>query len=79
MYNHNKAQQSKNRVHISWDILYWDCPESMFYLSVSTQYNCKNIIPISRENGTYSAQSLSAFELVRRVLIEPPVIDFVQL
>ena len=24
MYNHNKAQQSKNRVHISWDILYAD-------------------------------------------------------
>ena len=22
MYNHNKAQQSKNRVDISWDILY---------------------------------------------------------
>ena len=22
MYNHNKAQQSKNRVNISWDILY---------------------------------------------------------
>ena len=22
MYNHNKAQQSKNRVHMSWDILY---------------------------------------------------------
>ena len=22
MYNHDKAQQSKNRVHISWDILY---------------------------------------------------------
>ena len=22
MYNHNKAQQSKNREHISWDILY---------------------------------------------------------
>ena len=22
MYNHHKAQQSKNRVHISWDILY---------------------------------------------------------
>ena len=21
MYNHNKAQQSKNRVHIRWDIL----------------------------------------------------------
>ena len=25
MYNHNKAQQSKDRVHFSWDILYpWD-------------------------------------------------------
>ena len=23
MYNHNKAQQSKNCVHISWDILYF--------------------------------------------------------
>ena len=23
MYNHNNAQQSKNRVHISWDILYF--------------------------------------------------------
>ena len=22
MYNHSKAQQSKNRVHISWDKLY---------------------------------------------------------
>ena len=22
MYNHNKAQQNKKRVHISWDILY---------------------------------------------------------
>ena len=22
MYNHNKAQQSKNRVHISWDVLH---------------------------------------------------------
>ena len=22
MYNHNKAQQSKNHVHISWDILF---------------------------------------------------------
>ena len=26
MYNHNKAQQSKNRVHISWDILYVQAP-----------------------------------------------------
>ena len=26
MYNHNKAQQSKNPVHISWDILYLYAP-----------------------------------------------------
>ena len=30
MYNHNKAQQSKNRVHISCDILYFMW--SMLYL-----------------------------------------------
>ena len=24
MYNHNKAQQSQNREHISWDILYFE-------------------------------------------------------
>ena len=33
MYNHNKAQQSTNRVHISWDILYliiW-CPSRLEY------------------------------------------------
>ena len=28
MYNHNKAQQSKNRVHISWDILYLNIQSS---------------------------------------------------
>ena len=32
MYNHIKAQQSKNRVHISWDILY-----------ISVQYNIPTI------------------------------------
>ena len=31
MYNHNKAQQSKNRVHISWDILY-GLPYNFTYL-----------------------------------------------
>ena len=32
MYNHNKAQQSKHRVHISWDILYmyeYEAPSCM--------------------------------------------------
>ena len=30
MYNHNKAQQSKNRVHISWDILYEPSKDSPY-------------------------------------------------
>ena len=41
MYNHNKAQQSKNRVHISWDILYlrikYDKIDAV--LQVNTQKN----------------------------------------
>ena len=32
MYNHNKAQQSKDRVHISWDILY-DCSLAFWFMS----------------------------------------------
>ena len=47
MYNHKKAQQSKNRVHISWDILYitlqhmrfnpwqWRFPKIISLVSVS--------------------------------------------
>ena len=42
MYNHNKAQQSKNRVHISWDILYgvsiWQALGKMDYIILSTHY-----------------------------------------
>ena len=33
MYNHNKAQQSKNRVHISWDIVYVHTGSKHQYLS----------------------------------------------
>ena len=36
MYNHNKAQQSKNRVHISWDILYALHESCSDYIYVST-------------------------------------------
>ena len=42
MYNHNKAQQSKNRVHIYWDILYiLFCKLTQhiqFYTICTTQY-----------------------------------------
>ena len=38
VYNHNKAQQSKNRVHISWDLL---------YLKVSRRYDTT---PLSHQN-----------------------------
>ena len=44
MYNHNKAQQSKNHVHISWDILYMYNDLSMmqvrnFSLGYYVRYN----------------------------------------
>ena len=42
MYNHNKAQQSENRVHISWDILYSTellaQIQLSLYLHVATDY-----------------------------------------
>ena len=43
MYTHNKAQQSKNRVHISWDILY-------VYSYSGELPQCKNVI----KNNLYS-------------------------
>ena len=43
MYNHNKAQQSKNRVHISWDILYVAIQENGFNLHLlSSNHNGHN-------------------------------------
>ena len=33
MYNQNKAQQSKNCVHISWDILYVCALQRNFFLN----------------------------------------------
>ena len=47
MYNHNKAQQSKNRVHISWDILYQhQTPQASIihegHLEYSRQLNRQN-------------------------------------
>ena len=43
MYNHNKAQQSKNRVHISWDILYSAVPAALIeiYLAMPGLFRCK--------------------------------------
>ena len=38
MYNHNKAQQSKNRVHISWDILYEPSAMHQICLVISDFY-----------------------------------------
>ena len=42
MYNHNKAQQSKNRVHISWDILYND---SIILLNRGLDYDFRGEVP----------------------------------
>ena len=37
MYNHNKAQQSTNRVHISWDILYITITHNQAYRKLKRQ------------------------------------------
>ena len=47
MYNHNKAQQSKNRVHISWDILY-SKTESLNFLADYIFITQKNDIFITQ-------------------------------
>ena len=39
MYNHNKAQQSKNRVHISWEKLYVD--ENHLFLEFGSSRICQ--------------------------------------
>ena len=39
MYNHNKAQQSKNRVHISWDILYASIDRAIVGLDIGLTPN----------------------------------------
>ena len=39
MYNHNKAQQSKNRVHISWDILYESDQQFVRYSKIQWDTN----------------------------------------
>ena len=47
MYNHNKAQQSKNRVHISWDILYSIlCAGSVYHVSQCVCPICSNVMKI---------------------------------
>ena len=38
MNNHNKAQQIKNRVHISWDILYGVINGTYFVIENHLQY-----------------------------------------
>ena len=50
MYNHNKAQQSKNRVHISWDILYKQLFLTVFALDTTLEifyYHYLNIAIIA--------------------------------
>ena len=45
MYNHNKAQQSKNRVHICWDILYREdiSYSNIPYIFIMYIYNCVDV------------------------------------
>ena len=60
MYNHNKAQQSKNHVHISWDILY----------SMMPLYLCTLFVLITRINGLRKLGGGSlCFYLLRHVCL----------
>ena len=56
MYNHNKAQQSKNRVHISWDIL---------YIHAHEKYLC-----CMQENGRRSFAMTAASYLMQPVITQ---------
>ena len=47
MYNHNKAQQSKNRVHIFWDILYIYGDESPKYGQKDIKFHRLAPLPFS--------------------------------
>ena len=43
MYNHNKAQQSSNRVHISWDILYCESQRHTMRFIDTFHYTVTNL------------------------------------
>ena len=68
MYNHNKAQQSKNRVHIPWDILYlfillnvlWYSPRPLQYVAVSFDQLSKVTLPTYCAYSYYHANHKSA-------------------
>ena len=44
MYNHNKAQQSKNRVHMSWDVLYSNVGKRTFVFHSHRSFPRQGII-----------------------------------
>ena len=54
MYNHNKAQQSKNYVHISWDILYMGLLPKKTYKIAGCAYtwNAGNVFAATDFKGT---------------------------
>ena len=72
MYNHNKAQQSKNRVHISLDILYSDLTKSV---QSETWSLCRNAFQklLSRipwfTKHLSSSYTMRAFESVDHLLV----------
>ena len=54
MCNHNKAQQSKNRVHISWDIL---------YMQWSRCNSFEDWAPVVKSTGTQPSNELQWLDL----------------
>ena len=65
MYNHNKAQQSKNRVHISWDILYSTDTGEIIYafgisvLLISYNYECDLRVSLQEFHNCCSIKAIT--------------------
>ena len=72
MYNHNKAQQSKNRVHISWDIMYLLQSHLCYTLLLNFRKRSRPRYRLSlnrKKRRTYSSVCSS---LVPKSVVSPP-------
>ena len=63
MYNHNKAQQSKNRVHISWDILYLHEVKNINFAVDMGHVNAKSALVTSKV-FTRMNKKIISFEII---------------
>ena len=74
MYNHNKAQQSKNRVHISWDILYeysnWSSIKHLFPSELRREWKLGGMPP-----GFPEMTCVTMTDTIRRLYKSPAYME----